>query len=352
MTTRAKLIATIGFDDRRMMLFAIPVLSFVIPLIFFGASLQEGLWSYLHKWGSSLMHTVGYWLVMRAIFIRMRRRFPGFREVGKRLLYTTLLICVAFVILERILGVLHRVIFWGEVEGPDMSQWNYALVSFLLILLIGTLYESVFLYSRWRESIVETERLRRENVESQLEGLRSQVNPHFLFNSLNTLSYVIPEDPPRAVRFVQMLSRVYRYILEIRDKKTTTLEEELDFLDAYVFLLQERFGNNLHIERRVPAHLQQHQIVPLSLQILFENAIKHNIISSDRPLTIEVFEQAGKLVVRNNLQRKKQTMLSTQVGLPNIRSRYAFFTNDTVDVEETDQYFAVHLPLLKIAVPA
>ncbi len=351
MTTRAKLIATIGFDDRRMMLFVIPVLSFVIPLIFFGASLQEGLWSYLPKWGSSLMHTVGYWLVMRAIFIRMRRRFPGFREVGKRLLYTTLLICVAFVILERILDVLHRVIFWGDVEGPDMSQWNYALVSFLLILLIGTIYESVFLYSRWRESIVETERLRRENVESQLEGLRSQVNPHFLFNSLNTLSYVIPEDPPRAVRFVQMLSKVYRYILEIRDKKTTTVEEELDFLDAYVFLLQERFGNKLHIERRVPAHLQQHQIVPLSLQILFENAIKHNIISSDQPLTIEVFEQAGKLVVRNNLQRKKQTMPSTQVGLPNISSRYAFFTNDTVDVEETDQHFTVHLPLLKMTVP-
>ena len=185
-----------------------------------------------------------------------------------------------------------------------------------------------------------------------MEGLKSQVNPHFLFNSLNTLIYIIPENTDRAIQFVQKLSKVYRYILEIRDKKLIPLEEELDFLHSYIFLLKERFGDNLEVNLSIPSDILVQQVVPLSLQILFENAIKHNIISDKHPLKIEVFFKDEKLVVQNNLQLKKQAMPSTKVGLQNIKNRYAFFTDEKVDINDDGPYFKVTLPLIKMPVRA
>jgi LytS/YehU family sensor histidine kinase len=216
----------------------------------------------------------------------------------------------------------------------------------MIIALVSSIYEGIYLNARWKASLIEKELLKRENIESQLEGLRSQVNPHFLFNSLNTLAYIIPQDPDRAVKFVQQLSKVYRYILEIREKKLISLREELKFLDSYIFLIKERFGENLQVDISIPKSIYEENIIPLSMQMLFENAIKHNIISSSKPLTIEVFLQDGKIRVRNNLQKKKQSMPSTQVGLQNIRNRYAFFTDQRVEVKEDDHTFSVGLPLI------
>ncbi|MFQ5446867.1 MAG: sensor histidine kinase, partial [Saprospiraceae bacterium] len=196
---------------------------------------------------------------------------------------------------------------------------------------------------------LEKERLVKENVQSQLESLRNQVNPHFFFNSLNTLAYLIPEDPAKAENFVQKLSKAYRYILEIRDKQLVTLEEELVFLDSYTCLLQERFGENLLVKVDAPEEILPYKLVPLSLQMLFENAIKHNVISTQSPLVIEVFvENTDRLVVKNNLQRKNQTMPSTKVGLENISRRYKLVSDHEVEVIMTQQSFIVILPLIKV----
>ncbi|HND89317.1 MAG TPA: histidine kinase, partial [Saprospiraceae bacterium] len=171
---------------------------------------------------------------------------------------------------------------------------------------------------------------------------------HFLFNSLNTLIYLIPEHSAKAVNFVQKLSKVYRYVLESRDAKVIPLAEEMDFLNAYIFLLKERFGDNLCLRiGDLRAHPQA-AIVPLSLQMLFENAIKHNIISAERPLCIEVFIENAHLVVRNNLQRKNQVMDSTGVGLQNIRDRYRMLSERSVEVIASPQHFTVALPLLSL----
>ena len=140
---------------------------------------------------------------------------------------------------------------------------------------------------------------------------------------------------------------MYRYILEMRDKQLIPLAEELAFLDAYVFLLQERFGDNLRVDIDIPAARREDRVVPLSLQMLFENAIKHNVISQDRPLTIRVFVEDGDhLVVTNKLQVRPQATPSTGVGLENIRNRYAFFCDRPVVVTQTDEAFRVELPLL------
>jgi LytS/YehU family sensor histidine kinase len=215
------------------------------------------------------------------------------------------------------------------------------------LLAIGAVYESIRFFQLWKTTAVEKEHLERAHLASQLEGLRNQVNPHFLFNSLNTLSYLIPEEPQKAVRFVQQLSKVYRYVLESRDDRVIPLQTELDFLQSYIFLLRERFGENLQVNIQ-SIDAQHTGIVPLTLQMLFENAIKHNVISIQKPLKIEVFMENGHLIVRNNLQKKNQVMDSTGVGLQNIRDRYRMLTDQEVEVIVSQQYFTVVLPEINI----
>ncbi|MCB0586091.1 MAG: histidine kinase [Phaeodactylibacter sp.] len=334
----------LGFDDTWVLLLGIPVLSFFIPLLFFKATLADGLVAYFPEWGISLMYTVAYWTVCRTIFIYFRRRFPGHQETRKRIIYMALAVLAAYAVVNQSLDYVH--VLLDHKERPGVTQFDYTVGTLMIVALVGTLYESAFLYDRWKRSIIEAEQLKRENIESQLEGLKSQVNPHFLFNSLNTLTYIIPEDPEKAVQFVQKLSKVYRYILEIRDKKLITLKEELDFLHAYLFLIRERFDENFHANIQVPDEALSLNLVPLSLQILFENAVKHNIISDERPLHITLWVENNRLAVRNNLQRKRQAMPSTKLGLQNIRNRYAFFSEEKVDVIESDGFFTVSLPLI------
>ena len=181
-----------------------------------------------------------------------------------------------------------------------------------------------------------------------MNALKTQVNPHFLFNNLNTLSAVIPDNPGQAIDFVQQLSKVYRHILEVRDEQSIFLRQELDVLRAYAFLLKTRFGSNLDITIHVEEENLQQKIAPLSLQILMENAIKHNIVSSARPLRIDVYADQGRVVVRNNLQKKQQLIESTGLGLDNIRNRYRLLGNRQVEVEEGPLNFTVFIPLIGV----
>jgi two-component system LytT family sensor kinase len=339
----------LGFNDFWAMLIGIPLISFLVPIAFFNASLAEGIMPYLPRWGVSFLYTLSYWIVCRWVFITVRKRFPRHDQTRKRWIFTFLEVVVSFFIINALLEAFHMAIGVHN-HPPGASIFDLYISSFMIVALVSTLYESVFLYHRWKETIVEAEKLKRENVESQLEGLKSQVNPHFLFNSLNTLAYIIPEDPNKAVKFVQKLSKAYRYILEIQDVQLIALEEELHFLKAYNFLLKERFGDNLSIVVNAPQNTHRLHILPLSLQILFENAIKHNIISKEHPLHIELWVDDKSLCVRNNLQRKPQVIRSTKIGLQNIKNRYAYFTKEQVSIQETDEYFMVCLPLIKLPV--
>jgi LytS/YehU family sensor histidine kinase len=214
-------------------------------------------------------------------------------------------------------------------------------------IMIIAIYESIYFMNELRKSVEEKEMLKRESLKAQLDALRTQVNPHFLFNNLNTLSSVIPENPQLAVDFVQQLSKVYRHILEIKDEQSILLKDELDVMKAYAFLLRTRFGHNLDISINVPDEKLMKRIVPLSLQILMENAIKHNIVSAEKPLKIDVFAENGRLVVSNNLQKKNQLNESTGFGLDNIRNRYKFLSEKKVEVTENDSNFTVSIPLIE-----
>jgi len=227
--------ALLGFNDLPVVLLGIPLVAFLMPLIFFGDTLSEGLLAYWPKWRVALLFTTFYWVSMRWMVLLFRYIWPEYKDTAKRLVLMILTVVVVVLLINNFCYEIHDLLLPEGHNNMRPSKFDYAKSTYMVVFFVLSLYEGVYFYYRWRLSLIETERLRQENITSQLEALKNQVNPHFLFNSLNTLIYLIPEDADRAVRFVEQLSKVYRYILEIRDRSLITVAEELAFLDAYQF---------------------------------------------------------------------------------------------------------------------
>ncbi|MEO6720080.1 MAG: histidine kinase [Ferruginibacter sp.] len=340
----------IAFDDRLVMLFAIPIFSFIVPIVFFGCRFNREPYFGLDNYITTLIMTTGLWLGNRYILIWCRGRYPHFMEVRRRLLVQGVLMLLFTIVGNNLLGyVFDDLVFASQHKGLSymdvLIKRNSAAI--FCVIMVMAIYESVYFMYELRSSVEEKEMLKRESLHAQLDALRKQVNPHFLFNNLNTLISLIPENPQQAIDFVQQLSKLYRHILEVKDEKSILLKEELDVLKAYAFLLKTRFGNNIDINISIPDEKLTKKIVPLSLQLLMENAIKHNIVSSERPLHIKVFAENGSLVVSNNLQVKNQVNESTGIGLDNIRNRYKLLSEKLVTVTANGTNFIVSIPLIE-----
>ncbi|WP_421797134.1 sensor histidine kinase [Haliscomenobacter sp.] len=341
-----------GFDDRWAIVIVVPILGAIMPFLLFKDYVYTTFQEFSVNWAMSCTYTISYWMAVRTVIARKRIRYPHPSQIGKRIGFSILLIGGSYIILNFLLDIVHHWVM-AHMDHAEPSELTTNLISIFLIALFWSIYESIYMYHRWKDSLNEAERLKREFVQAQLDGLKSQVNPHFLFNSLNTLVYIIPEDPDKAVEFVQKLAKVYRYILEIQERRLIPLWEEMEFLESFWFLHKERFCNNLRISIDIPKAERKHLIVPLSLQLLFENAIKHNIISKEKPLSISLKIEDGKrLVVRNTLQLRSNPEPGTQTGLANIKNRYEYFSDQPVVVEQTDQEFVVSLPLIQEAIIA
>jgi len=190
-------------------------------------------------------------------------------------------------------------------------------------------------------------KLQKENLQSQFDVLKQQVNPHFLFNSLNVLTSLIRLEPELAEKFTEHLAKVYRYVLENKDNELVTLCTEMSFLDAYIFLINIRFMDKVQVNIRVPEEKKNHRIIPLAMQLLIENAIKHNAMSKKSPLVIDIFIDENNLLnVVNNLQEREAHMTSTGVGLKNIQNRYRLLNNTTPVFEKTETHFIARIPLV------
>ncbi len=338
----------IGFNDGLLMAVGMPLFGFIIPIVFFNCRFNRAPLLTWEKYFTTLLIIVVIWFGNRYIMIYSRKKYPLFNDVRKRLVFQSITMLVFTIAANTIMGVFTESIYKDEhanLSPTDILIHSNSAAIFSTIMIIA-IYESIYFMHELRHSVEETETLKRESLTAQLNALRTQVNPHFLFNNLNTLSSLIPENPKHAVDFVQQLSKVYRHILEVKDEKSILLKDELEVLNAYAFLLKTRFGNNLSVTITIPNEKLQQKIVPLSLQILMENAIKHNIVSAEKPLHINVFTQNGSLVVRNNLQMKKQVNESTGIGLDNIRNRYKLLSDKTVNVSESDTNFTVSIPLI------
>lgn len=262
--------------------------------------------------------------------------------VGFSLSFVVTLFCVF------LLRILEDVIIEGEsfkefMAEEKLSDYYFAMgVTIAILILIHVFH----LYKRYQENRVKQQKIIAGTASAQFETLKNQIDPHFLFNSLNVLSSLIEENPDSAQRFTTSLSKIYRYVLEQKDKELVSVEEELSFAKTYMNLLKMRFENSIFYE--VPQNFSnpEARVVPLSLQLLLENTIKHNVVSPQRPLHIRIFEQDGFLVVQNDLQKKEVLQDRKGVGLQNIVNRYAILTERHVLVQETKEHFTVKLPIL------
>jgi two-component system, LytTR family, sensor kinase len=339
----------IGFNDGVLMVTGIPLMAFIIPIVFFNCRFSRPPYLTLEKYFATLLITTILWVGNRYIMIYSRKKFPLFDDVRKRIFYQSVWMLLFTVTANIILGQVFEKTYMDEslnlTYADKLIHSNSAAV-FCTIMIIAV-YESIFFNHQLRHSIEESENFKRESLSAQLNALRTQVNPHFLFNNLNTLSSLIPENPKHAVDFVQQLSKVYRHILEVKDEKSILLSKEMEVLEAYYFLLKTRFGNNIEVKIDIACEKLDKKIVPLSLQILMENAIKHNIVSSSRPLKINIYTENGSLVMDNNLQMKNQVSESTGIGLENIRNRYKLLSEKEVKVTETGSNFTVSIPLIE-----
>ena len=225
------------------------------------------------------------------------------------------------------------------------SASNYVVASVVtFVVLLGI--HGLYFYKAYNENKVKEQKIIAGTASAKFESLKNQIDPHFLFNSLNVLSSLIEENPENAQRFTTSLSKIYRYVLEQKDKDLVSVEEELAFAKTYMNLLKMRFENSLFYELPDNNNNPEAKVVPLSLQLLLENTVKHNVVSEKRPLHIRIYLKEGYLIIENDFQKKEVLHNRQGVGLQNIINRYGLVTNRKVLIEQTDRVFAVKIPVL------
>ncbi|MEO0334084.1 MAG: histidine kinase, partial [Bacteroidota bacterium] len=240
-------------------------------------------------------------------------------------------------------------IFVGHTVCEEGEHWSMAISNLIPTAIVVSIYEGAYFFGEWVKNLKRAETLAKENIRSQFEALKSQLDPHFLFNSMNTLAALIEPDNTDAQKYLEQLSDVYRYVLLSRQKETVSLEEELDFVQSYIFLNKTRYRDNLIVENDIPQESLNRRVAPLSLQILVENALKHNVISKDKPLTLRItVDRYGYVVVENNVQKKNilEMEKSTKTGLQNVVNRYALLTPNPVEINQSAELFSVRIPLI------
>ena len=229
----------------------------------------------------------------------------------------------------------------------EMNFINWFFINFAI--MISAIGHARGFMAAWKNSTkkeVVEQKLIAKSANAQFESLKNQLDPHFLFNSLNVLDSLIEENPVQAQRFTNSMSKIYRYVLEQKDKELVSVEEEIDFAKTYCELLKTRFEDAVTFDFNISEEDKKGFVVPLSLQLLLENSIKHNFATSSKPLNIKIFTEKGNLIIENNLQTRELPNTSTGVGLANIVSRYNLLTERNVFVEKSEAFFRVKLPIL------
>lgn len=321
----------------------IPIVGWLVALIYGGQPVL------LEKFLVSTLFVAVMWNGDYYIIKGFRRIKPRLEETHKRIAMTVLGVCIYNISADYLLcNSLYQI-------GLSDDYWEDNAISnitrnLMITAVIGTLYEAGYFFSKWKTQTIETEQLRNEKLKSELNFLKNQISPHFLFNSLNTLVTLIHEDTQQAAKFTQKLSEVYRYILQYKEREFISLKTELAFCKSYIFLLKMRFEEGLEVDINVSDEDLDKFIVPLTIQMLIENAVKHNVVSKNQPLRIDIYAENGRsLIVKNNLKIKVAEGESMKKGLENIRSRYRLLTEREVDVIRTREHFMVALPLVELS---
>ncbi|MDG5492206.1 histidine kinase [Psychroserpens sp. SPM9] len=256
----------------------------------------------------------------------------------------TVITLIALFLLRALTSVLlYGVTFEEFIKNETWQGYSFGL---WITLSIVSVFHIIFFYNRYQKNKIKEQKVIAGTASAKFDALKNQLDPHFLFNSLNVLTSLIEENPKNAQKFTTSLSKVYRYVLEQKNKDLITVDEELNFARTYMSLLKMRFEDSIIFEIPDQATNPESKVVPLSLQLLLENAVKHNMVTSSKPLHIKIYESEGMLVVENNLQPKQIVKKSSGVGLENIKQRYKLLSNKTVSINQQANRFAVAIPML------
>lgn len=282
----------------------------------------------------------------------LNKKFPWSEETKKRAILSIVSIVIANFVLVYLCNyinfvIIQKVATTEQFFGGDYNFRNWFMIN-IALLISAFLHAKSFMseLSKTSKKEVVEQKLIAKSANAQFESLKNQLDPHFLFNSLNVLSSLIDENPNQAQKFTASMSKIYRYVLEQKDKELVTVEEEIEFAKTYCELLKTRFEDSVDFEFNVEKEDLRKFVVPLSLQLLLENCIKHNFATSSKPLLIKVFSENKTLCIENNLQARELIKESAGIGLANIVQRYALLTKENVFIEKSEDYFKVKLPIL------
>jgi len=315
-------------DDSAIYLIALEFVIFVPILIFlfllFGKAYEESL-----KW-FRLKSTFQTW---------------GNREV---IFAFTWAIIMSFLIFFLAILINHLLPDQEDEPGFFDFEWLVWVGALLFIAIVISVEAFSDMLEKRQRLEIQNERLTRSHEMAKYQALMNQINPHFLFNSLNVLSYLVYKDPKDAERFIEELSKIYRYILQLNETYVVPLKKEMEFIESYIFLQKIRYQNNLIFESKIDASSFQKLLPPLTLELLVENAIKHNVIAEKNPLHIKLFTQNGHLVVENNLQpRMENEIASNQIGLKNLLEKFEILECEPPQFYSNNGKFIAKIPLLK-----
>ena len=314
--------------------------------------------AYFDDWGVLIRSTlVCVVIAMMAVWANHQvrdwnlRRFQRLDEWYWRLLYSLPGYWVVNMSGASLAVVVFEFMSGGRLVVSSGQWFGLFLLSTVMMLAGAAAHEALIYWRKWRAALIEAEQLEKLHLETQFQSLQDQLNPHFLFNSLNVLSSLITENPRRAEDFVDQLSKVYRYLLRSNDRGLVRVGEETGFIRSFFHLLATRYETGISLDIQVPPAWQERLVPALALQILLENAVKHNEIAPEKPLHIELFVQENEgqasLVMRNNVQPKSTPVHSSRVGLENLRLRYELLGETGFIVHNDGRFFTVELPLLE-----
>lgn len=304
--------------------------------------------NYLYDVFISIFITIIIWEGNLTIDKILNLKFPWEDRIIRRILFQ-----LPLSIIFSVLGIYLPLIFYSEFicNMPDGKKATMMATSITIGVLVSIIILSIEIgsqfFTHWKKSLVEIEKYKTETLQAQLQNLKNQINPHFLFNNLSVLSSLVYKDQDKALDFINQLSKVYRYLLDNGNNELVTLENEMAFIYSYTYLLKIRFDKNIIFNIIIPDDKLNVLIPPMAVQMLVENAIKHNEISSEFPLTIIIKTNEHTLEVSNNLRLRNDVETSSKTGLQNIKERYKYYTENLVEVSQNPDSFIVKIPLLK-----
>ncbi|MBO0952881.1 sensor histidine kinase [Fibrella forsythiae] len=274
----------------------------------------------------------------------LRFRYGGTDQFVQRLLYSMLGYALITIVMTLLLFGVYE---WQKLPYRFETIPWIVLIGFAANIISAGILEAIFTYGQLQKSTQREISLKQLHLQQQMEVLKQQINPHFLFNSLNSLIALIGENPSQAELFAEELSSVYRYVLRANERNLTELDSELEFIHSYAHLLRTRHGAGFELITRVDPRFGRHLLPPLTLQLLIENAVKHNVVLADQPLRVEIYtDELANLHVRNNLQPKMLSVLSNGVGLANIIAKYQMLNQPLPAVRQETERFVVALHLI------